>query len=289
MSNKCLQCGCEWTPPPELCPRCHLHNRHSVEASSMETVQHKTETHPNDEAPVYPAPDPEMLKLYLASIYEEYKTIRDESKQASINMFTSLQWGGVTIGVVLAAVLSKGDNASIPLISFVFIPLLAGATLVLWLGEAIRLKRAGDYICFIEQKVSLLFDDFRNRSGITSYFNEWQETLTASFQLTPSDVDLSEPMAWEQWLKDMKDREKSKHNSTEGHQKYIYLYRLAFIVILPFVSLVAGLIYCWPSNSIMHTQPVLFYVELIIGGSVFIFSLCVTCGLSHLTVRFPAD
>lgn len=32
------------------------------------------------------------IKTYIALVTEEYKTLRDESKQASINMWTAMQW-----------------------------------------------------------------------------------------------------------------------------------------------------------------------------------------------------
>jgi len=40
---------------------------------------------------------------YLSILAEEYKSLRDESKQASINMFAALRWGAAVLGVVIAA------------------------------------------------------------------------------------------------------------------------------------------------------------------------------------------
>jgi hypothetical protein len=95
---------------------------------------------------------------YLTLVTEEYRTLRDESTQATINMFAALQWGSAIIGVVTAAGLTQWNekHGVVLLVFAVVIPALALMTMFLWLGEAARLNRAGDYLCFVERKVGLL-------------------------------------------------------------------------------------------------------------------------------------
>jgi hypothetical protein len=43
----------------------------------------------------------DAIKTYVALAGEEYSTLRDESKQASINMWTAMQWGSALIGITI--------------------------------------------------------------------------------------------------------------------------------------------------------------------------------------------
>ena len=108
-------------------------------------------------------------EMYLNACLEEYKTLREESRQASINMITSLAIGlGVTIFLALSGVnlfvdgftLTPGEIYYLLCVFCIILPLLLGLIIALWLGELARFKRAGNFICFIEEKISMLLNDF---------------------------------------------------------------------------------------------------------------------------------
>jgi len=181
------------------------------------------------------------IKLYLSMLAEEYKSLREESKQASINMFAALRWGAAVIGVVIAAGFTQWNkqHAVVFLIFYIVIPILSAMTMFLWIGEAIRFKRVGDYICLIEQKVGMIFDEFKCKYAIKKKWVVLQEQIENNIAISHSSLDLSDPLAWEQWLKDMKGG-----GITEGHLAWVYKIRLAFFPLLMFFSFSTGTYYC---------------------------------------------
>ncbi len=48
----------------------------------------------------------------------------------------------------------------------------------LWLGEAMRFKRVGDYICLIEQKVGMILDNFKQQYSIKEKFSNLNKIIT---------------------------------------------------------------------------------------------------------------
>jgi len=180
------------------------------------------------------------VKQYLSLIAEEYKSLRDESKQASINMFAALRWGAAVLGVVIAAGFTQWNkqHVIVLLTFYVAVPLLSAMAMFLWLGEAARFKRVGDYICLIEQKAGMVLDEFKRQYAIKEKWAELQKHIEENIVISPSSLDLSDPLAWEQWLKDMKGKK-----LTEGHLAWIYRIRLAFFPILMLFSFLTGTYY----------------------------------------------
>jgi hypothetical protein len=82
--------------------------------------------------------------LYLSVMIEEYKTLRDESKQASINMFAALQLGAGFVGLTIAAGFTQWgrstDITEVMIVFMILVPLLCALSTFIWLGEAVRLK-----------------------------------------------------------------------------------------------------------------------------------------------------
>jgi len=153
------------------------------------------------------------VKDYITATLEEYKTLRDESRQCSINMFSVFSIGLGAIGIIAAVGfnLLKGETVVIALLIFyLFIPILSIAIAFLWIGEAARFKRAGDYICFIEVKLSLLLKRTNNKE-IISFSNNWssyQEKIEEKLKFEQHvPIDLSDPLAWERWLRGVPLRE----------------------------------------------------------------------------------
>jgi hypothetical protein len=100
-------------------------------------------------------------------VLEEYRTLRDESKQANTNMFTAIQWGSVIVGVTMTATFTQWDDEHgvvIVLLAAV-VPALSLMTTFLWLGEAARLTRAGEYLSRLEEEETAL--------GWQRWLREW--------------------------------------------------------------------------------------------------------------------
>lgn len=179
-------------------------------------------------------------KEYLSILAEEYKSLRDESKQASINMFAALRWGAAVLGVVIAAGFTQWNkqHAVVLLIFYVVIPLLSAMAMFLWLGEAARFKRVGDYICLIEQKAGMILDIFKQQYAVKERWGPLQKQIEEKIAISHSSLDLSDALAWEQWLKDMKGK-----GTTEGHLAWIYKIRLAFFPLMMLFSFLTGTYY----------------------------------------------
>ncbi len=182
----------------------------------------------------------EEQKNYLSILAEEYKSLREESRQASINMFTSLQWGAAIIGVIIAASFTQWNKEhAVVLITFLFIvPLLCAIAMFLWLGEAARFKRVGDYICLIEQKVGIVLQDFKDKMELKQKWEFYRNKIEDNLSMSRDNMDFADPLTWEQWLKNMKGKK-----ATEGHMKIIYAFRMALFILIMFTSFIIGVYY----------------------------------------------
>lgn len=180
------------------------------------------------------------IKQYLSILAEEYKSLRDESKQASINMFDALRWGAAVLGVVIAAGFTQWNkqHAVVLLTFYIVIPVLSAMAMFLWLGEAARFKRVGDYICLIEQKAGMILDVFKQQNAVKEKWGALQKQIEEKIAISHSSLDLSDPLAWEQWLKDMKGK-----GPTEGHLAWLYKIRIAFFPLLMLFSFLTGTYY----------------------------------------------
>ncbi|GAG99560.1 unnamed protein product, partial [marine sediment metagenome] len=142
------------------------------------------------------------LRHYIDVALEEYRTLRNESRQCSVNMFTALYIGLAIIGIILAVGLPLLIEETIIiglLILYLFVPTLAIGVAFLVLGEAVRFKRVGDYICFIEAKLTLLF---KESYGVKiENWDSWQREIEKALLLTHIPIDISNPLAWERWLR----------------------------------------------------------------------------------------
>lgn len=177
---------------------------------------------------------------YLSLLIEEYKSLRDESIKTSENMFAALRWGAAVLGVVIAAGFTQWNkqHAVVLLIFYIIVPLLSGMSMFLWLGEAVRFKRVGDYICFIEQKAGMIIDDFKSQTNINEKWKMLQQEIEKNLLMHHSTLDMSDPLVWEQWLREMKGK-----SITEGHLTLIYLIRFSFFPILMILSLLFATYY----------------------------------------------
>jgi hypothetical protein len=186
-------------------------------------------------------------RAYVGVVMEEYKTLRDESKQASINMWTAMQWGSALIGITLGVGLSQWSQPT-PSTAIAFelvVPAFAALTMAFWLGEAARFKRVGDYLCLVEKKICFLFEQESSiPSAIETQWPEIQRNAELALNLRSTDLPksgdfvLRGPLTWEQWLRARKGRE-----ITDGHLSTLYAMRLGFFLILAWGSCLLGLMY----------------------------------------------
>lgn len=214
--------------------------------------------------------------LYLSATIEEYKTLRDESKQASINMFAALQLGAGFVGLTLAAGLTQwGRSTEVSVVVFmILVPLLGAFSTFIWLGEAIRLKRAGDYLAFLEQKVGLLF----STSGAVPHMMKellpsLQRKAEAKLGLVSSPIYLIDPLGWEQWLRNTRSHGIAAFFlDTSGHQQLVYGVRFGFFPLIAALSYCIGLYY-------VETHPP--SLRLVVAG---IDSLCLAKAIGVLVI-----
>lgn len=208
-------------------------------------------------------------EFFLKACFEEYKSLREESRQASVNMISSISIGmGAAALVTVAGITSwVDDQSNVPLFVFLFIiPLLLAVILSFWLGEAARFMRVGDYICFIELKVSMLLNGFYNNNiennSSEIKWSEIQYNIENRLKLPHTDLKMGRPMLWEQWLRKIWKASKAKKSlarffSTSGHMPWIYALRLGLQLIILDFSLGIGIYRLWIYNgfeNINNTQ-----------------------------------
>lgn len=184
-------------------------------------------------------------KLYLSTILEEYKSLRDESKQININMFLSFQIGTLFIGVTLSAAFNQWEKLAVSgVILIVILPLASLMFMHIWLGEAVRLKRVGDYLAFVEQKIGILFSV---NCGISKLIYEEihiiQKESERIFKFTQVPIGLINPLCWENWLRSSRPQggyALAKIFNVSGHQTFLNLVRLSFFPAVAIVSIYIG-------------------------------------------------
>jgi hypothetical protein len=198
-------------------------------------------------------------KPYLGLVVEEYKILRDESKQASINMWTAMQWGSAIIGVVIAVGLSQWGRAypTTVLALGLLVPLFSAMTMIFWLGEAARFKRVGDYIVLLERKMSVVLREAGDVPvAVVDGWPDLQRQAEAALHLRASpapeegELVLSDPLAWEQWL-----RHRAGRSVAEGHLRVLYMLRLGFFLILPVGSLAVAAFYMFEDIGYPSDEP----------------------------------
>lgn len=175
-------------------------------------------------------------RLYLTILIEEYKSLRDESKQASINMWMAMQWCAAIVGVVVGAGLIQfsRENPVPAVLAFgLAAPMLTSLSMVFWIGEAVRLKRVGDYIFILERKIALIMSTMNEIPAVV--YKKWpqiQANLETALGIpahshNKSALPLLDPLSWEHWL-----RVQRQGFFSNGHLSFLYSMRLGFFLIL---------------------------------------------------------
>lgn len=216
----------------------------------------------------------EPLDRYMGVVIEEYRTLRDESKQATINMWTAMQWTSVIFAALFGVGLNQwsADGPTAILVFGLLVPCFSFITMVFWLGEAVRLKRLGDYVYLLEHKIYLLLDE---EGGIpVSMIEAWpplqraaEYRLRMTSELGDTEiVSLAAPLAWETWL-----RERRIRGGIHAHQGILFAFRLGFFLMISVGSLVLAAI--WWEKRGATLEPLLHNLVLFMGPIVLIVTL----------------
>ncbi len=222
------------------------------------------------------------VTTYISLATEEYKTLRAESIQASVNMWTAMQWGSALIGVTIGIGLSQWNvtNPATPLAFDIVVPTFAALMMAFWLGEAARFKRVGDYLCLVEQKLSLVFESNGLVPGVLR--TSWPDiqrkaeralNLRSSDSASAGELIISDPVSWEQWLRARKGR-----SVIDGHLSILYAVRLGFFLVLAWGSWLAGLFYAYTAPSILASAA---HITILALGAI----VCCAASAGALIVR----
>ncbi len=220
------------------------------------------------------------IENFIATALEEYKTLRDESKQCSINMFSAFSIGLGVIGIAAISGFSlwgvpEGQFVSL-IVFYAFIPIVIGSSVFLWLGEAARFKRVGDYICFIEIKLSLIFKELCKDNNFGEKWEFFQKRIEHNLKLPSTKLYLGYPLVWEQWLRDTRLIPTKRRFQAIGHLGWVYKSRLCSFMAIFALSWIVALIltfkyYKWefpPTFSYISRH---YFILFLLGGIVLLF------------------
>jgi hypothetical protein len=188
---------------------------------------------------------------YLTLLMEEYRMLAAAGVQASQHTYTALQWGTAIVGIVAGATISQwGSHDSVVELSFlIWIPALAAAGMLYWVGELARISRLTDFICAVEAKIDLaLRHPGNDESGewVESFDKEWatrrtdllSEAQVAMPAAAEGEVPVnSGPITFERWLRVIRARRAS------SNLLWVYLVRVLLFPAVIATSWTAGVYY----------------------------------------------
>ena len=188
----------------------------------------------------------QAFKNYIDITLEEYKSLRNESRQCSANTFTALYIGFGAIGILCAVgfpLLNGEKTVDSGLIIFgLFVPIIALGISFLILAEATRLKRVGDYICFIEIKLSSLFKEITEKN--IKNWTSCQKIIENKLLYPHVYIDLSEPLIWERWLRcSSADECPKKIFTLTGRSNWAYKLRIGLLLAISCLSFGIAAVY----------------------------------------------
>ena len=96
----------------------------------------------------------------LTALLAEHASLRQETVQAIANRIAVMNFTFGALAVVIAALLAgQVDRTIAGLIALLFVPQMAKAGLLIWLGEYHRSMRAGAWLAHVESQVNRLVAD----------------------------------------------------------------------------------------------------------------------------------
>ena len=102
-----------------------------------------------------PQSDYTTRSLSVDALLKEYEYVRKESLDAIGHRLRIMNFSFAALSVLIAALLTRQvPDILAGAVGFVFIPQLAKASLLIWLGEHERSQRAGRYLVTIEHQIN---------------------------------------------------------------------------------------------------------------------------------------
>lgn len=140
----------------------------------------------------------ELIKL-------EYNAMREEINNAHSHIFTTMDISLVAAGALSSIIYNyKNELIIIHFFLLLLFPWISVYAVLTILAESQRLKRAGDYICFLEEKVRLLctMTDSLQKQYIEVWDNK-QKVIEDWLNIKHSNLKLSSPLCFERWIRDL--------------------------------------------------------------------------------------
>lgn len=192
----------------------------------------------------------EEKDLYVRLIELEYLAMRDEIRSSHSHIYLSLQICFALVAAsVTIAVNMKAYPVLIHIILSIFVPFVCFTTIMMILSESIRMKRAGDYICFLEKKSELLFQD----NAFFRHSKTWDKTqinIEKWLHLEKSDLKMIAPLCYEQWI-----RESNVKKAYYGRGNFLTQIRFLIIFAIALFSILYSEFFLeFDFESIDHTS-----------------------------------
>lgn len=134
--------------------------------------------------PTGSTPTPAAADRAVDAMLAEYQTLRQESLESMTNRMTIVGFTFAILGVLIAALLTREVSDLLAgLIAVLFVPQVAKASLLMWLGEYQRSRRAGSWLVGLEAKIN-------EQVGTTAV--DWESNLarqTGEDDETPAHMD----------------------------------------------------------------------------------------------------
>ena len=174
----------------------------------------------------------ELIKL-------EYNAMREEINNAHSHIFTTMDISLVAAGALSSIIYNyKNELIIIHFFLLLLFPWISVYAVLTILAESQRLKRAGDYICFLEEKVRLLCTttDSLQKQYIEVWDNK-QKVIEDWLNIKHSNLKLSSPLCFERWIRDLEILK-----SSYGRSNVFFIARFACIYIaIPFFSIIVSI------------------------------------------------
>lgn len=206
----------------------------------------------------------ELIKL-------EYNAMREEINSAHSHIFTTMQMSFAATGALLPIIFNyKNELIVIHFFLLLVFPWISAYAVLTILAESQRLKRAGDYICFLEEKARLLCTTTDSlQKQYIEVWNKKQKVIEDWLNIKHSNLKLSSPLCFERWIRDL---EMLKSSYGRSHPMFIMRFVLIYGT-LPFFAIIVSIfiqirgesinwgIYCLMLLADIVTLGIIYYVS----------------------------
>lgn len=177
----------------------------------------------------------ELIKL-------EYNAMREEINNAHSHIFLTIQISLGAVSILLSILhYFKDDLVVIHFFLLILFSWISACAVLTILAESQRLKRAGDYICFLEEKVKLLWKPTDSlRTLYVDVWDEKQKVIEDWLTIKHTNCKLSAPLCFENWIRCL-----DMGVFSYGRSSFMFIMRFALIYIaIPATSIIASRLMC---------------------------------------------